>query len=168
MNERPRFVRGSYQGNHSSRLARHQQPYHPGEPSRRQILDHEPAPTVLSMVFSFDEPKTKGFTDTVRLLANLSRVVIVDITNPRSTPFELHATVPDYMVPFAPISERGQAPFAMFLDLQNKYDWVLPAIVCPSVDRLIEVLEDEIIGPAQAKSDQLFRTASQSPDRANV
>jgi hypothetical protein len=120
------------------------------------------------MVFNFDEPKTKGFTDTVRLLANLSRVVIVDITNPRSTPFELQATVPDYMVPFAPILERGQAPFAMFVDLQNKYDWVLPAIVYPSVDRLIEVLEDEIIGPAQAKSGQLFRTASQSPDRANV
>ena len=39
----------------------------------------------------------------------------------------------------------------MFVDLQNKYDWVLPAIVYPSVDRLIEVLEDEIIGPAQAK-----------------
>ena len=39
----------------------------------------------------------------VRLLANLSRFVIVDITNPRSTPLELAEVVPDYMVPFAPI-----------------------------------------------------------------
>jgi len=71
MNERPRIVRGSYQGNHASRLARHQQPYYPGEPSRQQILDHEPAPTVLSMVLNFDKPKTKDFTEAVRLLANL-------------------------------------------------------------------------------------------------
>src|SRR5215472_14760753 len=97
----PRFVRSSYQGNHASIFSRHQQPHHPGEPSRRQILDHEPAPTVLSMVFNFDKPKTKDFAETVRLLANLSRFVIVDVTNPRSTPLELQAAVPDYMVPFA-------------------------------------------------------------------
>jgi hypothetical protein len=59
------------------------------------------------MVFNFDEPETKDFTDTVRLLCNLSRFVIVDITNPRSAPLELKATVPDYMVPFAPILQQG-------------------------------------------------------------
>ena len=58
------------------------------------------------MVFNFDKPETKDFTETVRLLANLSRFVIVDITNPRSTPLELQATVPDYMVPFAPSFRR--------------------------------------------------------------
>jgi uncharacterized protein YjbI with pentapeptide repeats len=110
----------------------------------------------VPMVFNFDKPETKDFTETVRLLANLSHFVIVDITNPRSAPLELQALVPDYMVPFVPILEKGQSPFAMFVDLQNKYDWVLPAIVYPSVDRLIEVLEDEIIGPAQAKFDRLL------------
>jgi hypothetical protein len=93
----------------------------------------------------------------VRLLANLSHFVIVDITNPRSTPLELQAAVPNYMVPFVPILEKGQAPFAMFVDLQNKYDWVLePVIVYPSVDRLIEVFEDKIVEPAKAKFDQLL------------
>jgi hypothetical protein len=77
-------------------------------------------PPVVSMVFNLDKPKTKDFTETVRLLANLSRFVIVDITNPRPTPLELQATVPDYMIPFAPILEREQAPFAMFVDLQKK------------------------------------------------
>ena len=79
----------------------------------------------VPMVFNFDKPETKDFTDTVRMLANLSHFVIVDITNPRSTPLELQATVPDYMVPFVPILEEGQDPFAMFVDLQNKYDWVI-------------------------------------------
>jgi hypothetical protein len=37
-------------------------------------------------------------------LASLSKFVIVDITNPRSAPLELQATVPDYLVPFSPIA----------------------------------------------------------------
>jgi uncharacterized protein YjbI with pentapeptide repeats len=60
----------------------------------------------VPMVFNFDKPETKDFTETVRLLANLSHFVIVDITNPRSAPLELQATVPDYMVPFVPILYR--------------------------------------------------------------
>ena len=112
---------------------------------------------LVPMVFNFDKPETKDFTETVRLLANLSRFVIVDITNPRSTPLELQATVPDYMVPFVPILEEGQDPFAMFVDLQNKYDWVLePVIGYSSVDRLIEVMEDKVVRPAEAKFNQLL------------
>jgi hypothetical protein len=110
----------------------------------------------VPMVFNFDKPETKDFTETVRLLANLSRFVIVDITNPRSTSLELQAAVPDYMVPFVPILEQGQAPFAMFVDLQNRYDWVLDAIVYSSVDRLIEVTEDKIVRPAEAKFNELL------------
>src|SRR5262249_49301951 len=67
----------------------------------------------VPMVFNFDKPETKDFTDTVRLLCNLSHFVIVDITNPRSAPLELQATVPDYMVPFAPILQQGEQPFSM-------------------------------------------------------
>jgi len=111
----------------------------------------------VPMVFNFDKPETKDFTETVRLLANLSKFVIVDITNPRSAPLELQATVPDYMVPFVPILQQGEQPFAMFVDLQNKYDWVLqPVVGYPSVDRLIEVLEDKIVRPAEAKFNELL------------
>jgi uncharacterized protein YjbI with pentapeptide repeats len=111
----------------------------------------------VPMVFNFDKPETKDFTETVRLLANLSKFVIVDITNPRSTPLELQAAVPDYMIPFAPILQEGEKPFAMFEGLQNKYDWVLqPVIGYPSVDRLIEVLEEKIVKPAEAKFNELL------------
>jgi hypothetical protein len=111
----------------------------------------------VPMVFNFDKPETKNFTDTVRLLCDLSHFVIVDITNPRSAPLELQATVPDYMVPFAPILQQGEEPFAMFVDLQNQYDWVLrPVVGYPSVDRLIEVLEDKVVRPAEAKFNELL------------
>ena len=36
----------------------------------------------LPIVFNFDKPETKDFTETVRLLAGLSKFVIADITNP--------------------------------------------------------------------------------------
>src|SRR5262249_2309302 len=64
----------------------------------------------VPMVFNFDKPETKDFTETVRLLASLAKFVIVDITNPRSAPLELQATVPDYMVPFVPILQHGEEP----------------------------------------------------------
>ncbi len=123
----------------------------------------------VPIVFNFDKPETKDFTETVRLLANLSHFVIVDITNPRSTPLELQAAVPDYMVPFVPILEQGQDPFAMFADLQNKYDWVLkPVIGYSSVDRLIEVLEDKIIRPAEAKFNELLTRRTEQLRVENV
>ena len=79
------------------------------------------------------------------------------ITNPRSAPLELQATVPDYMVPFVPILQQGEEPFSMFVDLQNKYDWVLrPVVRYPSVDRLIEVLEKKVVKRAEAKFRKLL------------
>ena len=111
----------------------------------------------VPMVFNFDKPETKDFTDTVRLLAGMSHFVIVDITKPRSVPLELQAVVPDCMVPFVPILQKGEEPFAMFRDLWIKHrTWVLEPIRYPSVDRLIEVLDAEIIGPAQARFARLL------------
>jgi hypothetical protein len=103
----------------------------------------------------------KDFTETVRLLAGLSHFVIVDITNPRSAPLELQATVPEYMIPFVPIIEKGEEPFAMFTDLWIKHrEWVLDPIRYPSVQHLIEVLDTEIVRPAQARfADLLVRKA---------
>jgi hypothetical protein len=111
----------------------------------------------VPMVFNFDKPETKDFIETVRLLCNLSHFVIVDISNPRSAPLELQGTVPDYMVPFAPILQEGEESFSMFVDLQNKYHWVLrPVIRYSSVDRLMEVLDHEIVRPAEAKFNELL------------
>jgi uncharacterized protein YjbI with pentapeptide repeats len=111
----------------------------------------------VPMVFNFDKPETKDFTETVRLLAGLSHFVIVDITNPRATPLELQATVPDCMVPFVPILEKGEEPFSMFRDLWIKHrQWVLAPIRYSSVDRLLEVLEIDIVKPAEARFAELL------------
>lgn len=116
----------------------------------------------LPLIFNFDKPETKDFTETVRLLAGMSRFVIVDITNPRSAPLELDAIVPEYMIPFVPILEHDEEPFAMFIDLWIKHrQWVLNPIRYPSVDRLIEVLDTKIIEPAQVRFAELMALKAQ-------
>ena len=63
------------------------------------------------------------------------------------------------MIPFVPILQHGEEPFSLFVDLQNKYDWVLqPVVGYPSVDRLVEVevLEEKVVRPAEAKFNELL------------
>ncbi len=111
----------------------------------------------LPMVFNFDKPETRDFTETVRLLAGLSRFVVADITNPRSAPLQLQATVPECMVPFVPILEQGEEPFAMFRDLWVEHRaWVLDPIRYASVERLVEVLDANIVKPAEARFAELL------------
>ena len=110
----------------------------------------------LPIVFNFDKPETKDFTETVRLLAGLSKFVIADLTSPKSAPYELGAIVSQTMIPFQPIIEAGETPFAMLRDLLTSYpDRVFQPIEYPSVDRLIETMDAEIIGPAETRSDEL-------------
>jgi hypothetical protein len=120
----------------------------------------------VPIVFNFDKPETKDFTETVRLLASLSKFVIADITNPKSSPLELQATVPEIMVPFQPIIEKGEKPFDMLKDLQRKHDWVFKTLRYSSLDRLMKTMDEEIIKPAEAKFKQLLaRRAEPIEDR---
>jgi uncharacterized protein YjbI with pentapeptide repeats len=117
----------------------------------------------LPIVFNFDKPETKDFTETVRLLAGLSKFVIADITNPKSAPLELQATVPEIMVPFRPIIEEGEKPFAMLQDLWSKHrDWVFEPIHYSSVDALIASLDEKIIRPAEARFIELQKRKAET------
>ena len=74
--------------------------------------------------------------------------VIADVTNPKSSPLELQATVPDYQIPFVPIIQEGEEPFAMMVDLQKKYNWVLPTKSYDFIETLMSALKPGIIDPA--------------------
>jgi hypothetical protein len=82
----------------------------------------------LPIVFDFERPKDRDFTETIMTLAGMSCFVIADITKPKSAPLELQAAVPDYMIPFVPILQDGELAFSMFLNLQTKYHWVLDVL----------------------------------------
>jgi Pentapeptide repeats (8 copies) len=116
----------------------------------------------LPMVFDFEKPTQRDFTETIMTLAGISLFVIADITNPRSAPLELQATVPDYMIPFVPIIAEGEPPFAMFIDLQRKFDWVLDVLTYDSIDHLLAGLQDAIIIPALQKHEVLVQRRAQT------
>jgi uncharacterized protein YjbI with pentapeptide repeats len=110
---------------------------------------------LLPIVFDFDRPTDKDFTETIKILAGLSLFVIADITNPKSSPLELQATVPDYQIPFVPIVQEGEQPFAMMVDLQKKYNWVMDTLYYDSIEALIKALKSAIIDPALEKHHEL-------------
>jgi uncharacterized protein YjbI with pentapeptide repeats len=110
----------------------------------------------LPMVFDFERPTDRDFTETIVTLAGMSLFVIADITNPRSSPLELQTTVPNYMIPFVPIIQEGERPFAMFRDLQGKFDWVLDTLEYDSESTLVQVLDKAVIRPALKKHEDLM------------
>jgi hypothetical protein len=111
----------------------------------------------VPMMFDFERPKQRDFTETIKTLAGLSRFIIADITNPKSSPLELQATMPDYMIPFVPIIQDDEEPFSMFRDLKQKYgEWVLDVLEYDTADGLLEVLEPAVVKPALEKAEQLL------------
>src|SRR5688572_17223146 len=136
-------------------------------PQRRSILDALRDKLreydLLPIVFDLDRPTDKDFTETIKILAGLSLFVIADITNPKSSPLEVQATVPDYQIPFVPIIQEGEQPFAMMLDLQKKYNWVLDTLSYGSIEALIKKLKSAIIDPALEKHHELRLIKAKEP-----
>jgi uncharacterized protein YjbI with pentapeptide repeats len=134
-------------------------------PERKAVLDtlRQALRThgYLPILFDFDKPSNRDFTETIMTLAGLCLFIIADITNPSSAPLELQATVPNYMIPFVPLLEEGEQPFAMFQDLKGKYDWVLDLLVYDTPSNLIKGLERAVIKPALEKRDELLATKVQ-------
>jgi hypothetical protein len=137
-------------------------------PERKTILDalrnRLREFNLLPIVFDFDRPVDKDFTETIKTLAGLSYFVIADVTNPKSSPLEMQATVPDYQIPFVPIIQEDESPFAMMVDLQKKYNWVLPTVTYDSMETLIKVLKPLIIDPAMKKRQELRIIKAQEPE----
>ncbi len=128
-------------------------------PERKEVLDAIADKLrqmgFLPILFDFEGSKERDFTETIKILAGLSLFVIADITNPKSAPLELQATVPDYKIPFVSIIQKGEQPFSMFKDL-IMYDWVLkPTIEYPTKESLIAALEQVVIKPALQKHVEL-------------
>jgi hypothetical protein len=133
-------------------------------PKRKAILDalreNLRQRGFLPIVFDFERARQRDFTETIKVLAGMSLFVIADITNPKSTPLELQATVPDYMIPLVPIIQKGEKPFAMFVDLQRKYPWVMEVRSYENKNHLIKNLEEGILKPALKKNNELIALKS--------
>jgi hypothetical protein len=123
-------------------------------PERKAVLDalrdELRKRDLLPIIFDFDKPTNRDFTETVITLAGMSKFIIADLTQPKSSPLESHATITSYMIPFIPIIQEGEWPFAMFVDLQRKYHWVLKTLQYKDKEDLLQWV-DKIIERADEK-----------------
>jgi len=135
-------------------------------PERKEILDAIRDKLrefdFVPIMFDFEKVSSRDFTETIKILAGLSRFVIADITNPKSAPFELQATVPDYKIPFLTIIQKGEMPFSMFSDLQ-KYNWVLPTMSYGSEAALLKGFKKGIIDKALDADRRLYEEKQVPP-----
>jgi hypothetical protein len=115
----------------------------------RALADRLRAEGLLPMHFDFERPQARNYTETVMTLAGLSRMVVAELSGP-SVPQELHATVPNFKIPFVPLLRKGTQPYAMFADLLE-YPWVLEPVVYANVAELLDVVPSRIVAPAQAR-----------------
>lgn len=83
-------------------------------------------------------------------------------------PLELRATVPDYMVPFVTILERGQPAFGMFDDLPRKYHWALPLLEYKNADPLLAAFERKVVNPALEKAPEVRLQKAAAPVRRSA
>ena len=137
-------------------------------PERKAVLDalKEALRThrYLPIMFDFDKPSSQDLTETVTTLAHLSRFIIADLTDPSSIPYELHAVVPNRMVPVLPLLQEVVDPitrkpiheFPMFRDLRKKYHWVLPIHSYTDLGDLLASLQTKVIEPAEQKVKELL------------
>ena len=103
----------------------------------------------LPIIFDFERPDSRNYTETVKVLAGLSRFIIAELSGP-SVPQELTATVPFFKIPVVPVIEADRPVYAMFADLLE-YPWVLPLVTFVDTADLVTQLPAAVIGPAEAK-----------------
>jgi hypothetical protein len=142
------------------------------DPQRKSVLDGLREGLrkwdLLPIVFDFDRPTDKDYTERVQTLAGMSMFVIADLTSPKSTPLELEATVKQFKIPYIPIIDISVDPrhFAMLVDSQKSFHWVLPTLKYESKEDLLdgENLKTYIIDRATAKREELREAKNQEPE----
>ncbi len=101
----------------------------------------------VPMVFDWDKSSGRDLTETVQLLANMSRFVVADVTDAKSIPQELLSIVPHLpSVPIRPIILAGQREYAMFEHFAP-YPWMLPLFEYNDRTHLLENIEEGILSP---------------------
>ena len=101
------------------------------------------------IVFDFEPSKNRDLTETVQLLASMSKFVIADVTDAKSIPQELSVIIPHFpSVPVLPILLEGEKEYSMF-EHWKKYPSVLAFFEYQNKDHLIDNIDTGILEPIE-------------------
>jgi uncharacterized protein YjbI with pentapeptide repeats len=111
----------------------------------------------LPIVFDFEKPANRNFTETISTLAHMARFIIADITNAKSISQELQRIVPDLpSVPVQPVLQASAKEYGMFSDFRS-YPWVLETYRYKSLKGVITALTENVIMPAELKAKKFIK-----------
>lgn len=105
----------------------------------------------IPIIFDFEKPDNRDLTETLSILAHMSRFIIADITDAKSIPHELQIIVPNLpSVPIQPLIHKSDSEYGMFSHF-TRYPWVLPIKRYEKIDDLILALNEDIIQSIESK-----------------
>lgn len=129
---------------------------------RKPVLDaireelRKPEHNYLPIVFDFPPTTNQTTIETIKTIANLSRFVIADLTDPRSVLQELQAIVPTLPSVAVRLLLKKSEPEYGMLDYFRQYPWVVNGSYrYKNVEELIASIKMKIIVPAEAKVQKL-------------
>ena len=127
-------------------------------PERKVVLEEVKrwlhAHDYVPVIFDFDRPARRDFTETVVTLSHMARFIVADLTEPASIPKELEAIIPRLAVPVQPIIQKGASVYSMFSDYW-KYDWVLNVWRYADITDLRAGMLVHVVRPAESKAREL-------------
>ena len=97
------------------------------------------------IIFDFEPSENRDLTETVQLLASMSKFVIADVTDAKSIPQELSVIIPSFpSVPILPILLKNEQVYAMY-EHWEKFDSVLPIFYYENKSHLLSNLKVQIL-----------------------
>ena len=123
-------------------------------PERKEVLDAVKRKLreegYAPILFDVDGPDSQDATTTVTTLARLSRFVVIDLTDPRSSPYEIASFAREVPTVIRPLVWDEYREFGMFADLQRNYEWVLDTFRYEGLEHLVASFNEEVVRPAEA------------------
>jgi hypothetical protein len=118
----------------------------------------------LPILFDFTPSPNQATLGTIKTLASMARFVIADLTDARSVLMELGAVVPAFpLVAVRLMIKKSEHEYGM-LDFIRRFPWVIKdPYEYENADEVIASIRENIIGPAEAKVEELRRLIRPAP-----
>ncbi len=108
------------------------------------------------MLFNFEKPLSRDFSESLHTLARIARFIIADLSLHKSISQELRAILPGTVVSVQPLLNGTRRLYNMFPEFKQ-YHYVLPGYRYNGLADLRATLQEKVIKPAEEKAKELER-----------